>query len=98
MATMYPPQFSAQTESGAERLLFGELGRQLPAEYTVLHGVTWLSRSGGRARDGEADFLIVHPRHGVLVLEVKGGGIHREGATGQWTSRDRHGTQHLIKD
>jgi molybdopterin-guanine dinucleotide biosynthesis protein len=98
MARMFPPTIREGTESGAERALFAELARQLPNEYAVLHGVRWLSREGGRARDGEADFLVAHPRRGVLVLEVKGGGVRRDGATGRWFSRDRRGDLHPIKD
>ncbi len=98
MARMVPPQPSLLTESSAERLLFAELARQLPADYTVLHGVKWLARKGGRLRDGEADFIVAHPQHGILVLEAKGGAISRDGATGQWWSRDRDGVRHPIKD
>ncbi len=58
--------------------------------------MTWQSRSGGRARDGEADFLVAHPDLGLLVLEVKGGRIAR-GPEG-WTSTDRTGNVHGIRD
>lgn len=98
MARLYPPRPAEETTSGAERLLFAALAEQLPDEYSVLHGVRWLARAGGRARDGEADFLLAHPRHGVLVLEVKGGAIGHDGATGAWWSRDRGGATHPIKD
>lgn len=98
MARMYPATPLAHTESSAERLLFAELARQLPSDYVVLHGVTWLSRSAGRSRDGEADFVIGHPKLGLLILEVKGGAISRDNVTGQWWSRDRQGASHRIKD
>jgi hypothetical protein len=98
MARMLPPLTAAQFASAAERVLFQELERQLSDEYRVLHGVRWVSRTGGRQRDGEADFVIAHPRHGVLVLEVKGGVIACDGATGQWTSTDGKGETHEIDD
>jgi hypothetical protein len=40
-------------------------------------------RDGGPPRDGEADLVIVHAEHGVLVLEVKSGIPSRDGA-GRW--------------
>lgn len=102
MARIYPPRLpdaaSEDAVSPAERVLFEELAAQLPADYTVLHSVHWLARAGGRTRDGEADFVIAHPRWGVLILEVKGGAIRRDGATLAWSSRDRRGVEHAIKD
>lgn len=100
MARMIPahlPEDGAGV-SAAERTLFKEFARQLGAEWAVLHSVHWLARESGRSRDGEADFLLAHPRHGVLVLEVKGGAISRDGATMAWSSRDWGGEAHAIKD
>ncbi len=100
MARMIPatlPEGGAGV-SAAERVLYKEFARQLGPEWTVLHSVHWLAREGGRSRDGEADFLLAHPRHGVLVLEAKGGTIARDGATQAWTSTDLGGTAHAIKD
>src|SRR3954453_21958722 len=90
MARMYPQRLLEPPTSGAERDLFGLFESRLPASYTVFYSVSWLARRGGSgARDGEADFLIVHPDHGILVLEVKGGQIAYDGALDRWTSRDR---------
>lgn len=100
MARMYPPALAADGPpiSPAERILFKEFARQLGPEWTVLHSVHWLSRQGGRAHDGEADFVIAHPRHGVLVLEVKGGVIRRDATTLAWSSENLGGVAHPIKD
>ena len=49
-------------------------------------------------REGEADFVIAHPEKGVIVLEVKGGGVRFSADEGQWYSRDSYGTEHEIKD
>lgn len=43
---------------------------------------------------GEADFVILHPRKGLLVLEVKGGRLEME--SGNWFSRDRNNQLHDI--
>jgi hypothetical protein len=40
-------------------------------------------RDGGPPRDGEADLVIVHADHGILVLEVKSGIPSRDHA-GRW--------------
>ena len=100
MAKMIPAQLAEGGAgiSAAERVLFKEFARQLGPDWTVLHSVHWLARAGGRSRDGEADFLLVHPRHGVLVLEAKGGTIARDGVTQAWTSTDFGGVVHAIKD
>jgi hypothetical protein len=50
----------------------------------------------GRPGDGEADFVAVHPSHGIIVIEVKGGGIEVD--QGRWMSTDRNGVQHAIKN
>ena len=65
----------------------------------VLFQVGWiLRREKDRARDGETDFLICHPDHGYLCMEVKGGGIGFDAAAGEWFSIDRHRQRHGIKD
>ena len=99
MARMFPERLPLQVDSPAERKLYGLFKARLPGDYTVLHGVPWLSVSPHHgAQDGEADFVIGHPALGVLVLEVKGGAIRRDSATGEWYSRDQHGVEHEIKD
>jgi hypothetical protein len=64
-----------------------------------MHSVAWISKPGGAgARDGETDILVAHPRLGLLVIEVKGGRISLDYSTRRWTSTDRHGAQHAIKN
>lgn len=70
--------------------------RELPEGWIVIHHVSWQSKRGGRQGDGEADFLILHPQRGLLVLEVKGGGI--EVHDGRWSTMDRRGDRHEIKN
>ncbi|KQZ73912.1 nuclease [Sphingopyxis sp. Root214] len=70
--------------------------RRLPDGWVVLHHVSWQSKRGGRQGDGEADFIVLHPRKGVIVLEVKGGGIDVD--RGRWITTDRFGKRHDIKN
>ena len=82
---------------GAEARLAEALRDQLPEPFVVYHSASWLIKESGQApRDGEADFVVAHPDLGIMVIEVKGGGIRRAGGT--WESVDRNGTAHRIKD
>ncbi|RMH55618.1 MAG: NERD domain-containing protein, partial [Bacteroidetes bacterium] len=44
----------------------------------------------GDALQGEADFVILHPDYGMLVIEVKGGGVTWDRAKNRWFSEGRH--------
>lgn len=76
MARFIPDINAEQIEYDSERLVYEAL-RGLGAEYTVLHSFPWLrpnrSLKNEPLREGEADFVILHPRRGLLVIEVKGG-------------------------
>ncbi|CAN5753274.1 ATP-binding domain-containing protein [soil metagenome] len=97
MARMYPAYPLDEAISPAESRLFRALELGLSDEFTVLHSVKWLGRAGGRDHDGECDFLIAHPKYGVLILEVKGGEIRRNGSNGQWYSKNQAGEEFLIR-
>ncbi len=79
--------------SDAELTLL-EAFERLSNTFTILHGIKWFARERGTV--GEIDFLIAHPNHGVLVLEVKGGEIRIE--NGRWYSTDQNGRTNEIKD
>lgn len=90
MATIYPEhQRYHEPESEAERRMYPLLA-ELPDEFTVFCNRRWhvRSRSGRAPKPAEADFLVAHPDRGVLVLEVKGGVIHRDPSTERWYSND----------
>lgn len=83
----------------AEIVFFDALGRQLPHGWHVFYHSGWLNRDKrGELRDGEADFVVAHPTYGVLVIELKGGAIGYVGTQQQWTSTDRYGMLHNIKN
>jgi hypothetical protein len=79
----------------AERQVFDCLAT-LERSFVVFYSVAWQSRRDGRMRDGEADFVIAHPDLGVLVMEVKGGGVSFDAQTGEWTTTDRYGDTFTI--
>lgn len=99
MARCFPEPASATSESKAELELFRSLGEQLGPDFVVLHSVAWIARPGGAGpREGETDILILHPTHGVLVIEVKGGRVSLDYRDRTWRSTDRHGVEHEIKN
>ena len=102
MAAIVPKLTDAQLDalpSQGEARVYRSLRDRLPDDYTVLFQVGWiLRREGGQARDGETDFLICHPDHGYVCVEVKGGGIAFDAIAGKWFSVDRAGRQHEIND
>jgi hypothetical protein len=83
----------------AEIKVFNALAQCLGDEFTVYYSRPWLgvTPTGGE-KDGECDFLIAHRDFGILALEVKGGEISYDPRTDKWTSKDRHGFVHSIKD
>ena len=103
MPTMFPtPLPEAVTRNPgreAERDVYTALQAQLDEGHLVFYGVAWLAKSKGEgARDGEVDFVVAHPQKGILLLEVKGGEVCRDGASGRWISIDRSHHEHDIDD
>ena len=97
MARMIPEEPPDGTPGG-ERKLFERLHDGTSGDFVAFHSVAWLMPSeDGRPREGEADFVLAHPSHGVLVIEVKGGTILYDSKTARWTSTGRAG-KNRIKD
>lgn len=85
-------------KSRAERNVYDSCA-ELDPETVVLFSFPWTKlTSFGTRRDGETDFLLFHKTKGVLSIEVKGGGVVFDPATGQWTSTNRHGVENSIND
>lgn len=90
-----PESVLSDPKRNAEKKVFEALSG-LGSSFVVFYSVAWQARKDGYARDGEADFVIAHPNFGVLVLEVKGGGVSYDATTGQWTTTDRYGESFVI--
>ncbi len=93
MAQMHPRTIVYDPSGHAERQFFEALRDALPDDYHVLHSVRWVSRRRSGAHDGEADFVLVHPQRGVMVLEVKGGVVCYDAESGQWSTTPRGSEQ-----
>lgn len=88
MARMIPPSVRDFNGSPGEAAVYAAL-QLLPAQVTVLHSVRLQATPGGwqRSSELEADFVVVDPAHGCLIVEVKGGDISL--ADGVWTQVNR---------
>jgi len=102
MARIFPAELTSQVirdpKRSAEVNMFNQLRIQLGERWVVFYSVAWIGRfrSDNALHDGETDFIVAHPQHGVLLIEVKGGRIDYDGTRGQWTTTDRDGGVHRI--
>ncbi len=75
MAKIYPEIEEDYHGSYGEFQIFESL-KQLPNDWYIYHSLNWKDRSkNGRITWGEADFVIFNKNYGILVIEVKSGGI-----------------------
>lgn len=98
MATMYPPRLrEEEVKSRAEIRVFEALRDRLDGEWEVFHSASWIDRDPNTgAKDGEIDFVLCHPDHAILCLEVKGGGL--ECNRGAWWRIAPDGSREPMKD
>lgn len=92
---MIPRTLPVDVTSSAEWRLFEALRDGLDRRWTVLHSFPWLDDSGRTLREGECDFLLLHPERGLLAVEAKSGEIRYDGPSRTWM---RSGTGTVIKD
>jgi hypothetical protein len=103
MASLIPNYDPREIPTPSERVVAEALCAQLPKNVRVFHSFPWLRLErdfdkpgkGEVIREGEADFVIVDPRYGFMILEVKGGHMFYEPSTHRW---DRRGATHPVKD
>lgn len=88
MARMVPPAYPTDTVSVAERKLFAALEDALDDEFTVIHSLPWLDDTRRALQEGECDFVVMHPLHGLLVIETKSGDSTYDGPTKSWYRSD----------
>lgn len=102
MAVMIPLLSENQLKglpSRGESLFYRTCREALDDSWTVLYSVSWISRQPRQhAQDGEADFILISANEGMLVIEVKSGGIVYNASSDQWNSSDYYGHEHIIKN
>lgn len=89
----------------SEQKVARALVEQLPQDCVIYHSYPWLhsnTHSGNPPQktlyEGEIDFVILWPEHGLLVLEVKGGKIDYREEERDWYSTNQQGETNRIKD
>lgn len=93
MAKLYPAQIPCDAPLSEKKVL--ESLAYLPNAYSIFHSVNWLNlHPKAKQRVGETDLIIIHPKHGILVVEVKGGQIYAD--DGDWYSESFHGDVHKL--
>jgi hypothetical protein len=79
MAQFLPPIDPETMEFGSEADFARAMQKQLDEGYLVMHSLPWVCPArddvDAPAREGEADFLVLHRQYGLLIIEVKGGEI-----------------------
>lgn len=86
--------------SKAEQKVYKALQDQIPNDWLVIHSLEFIMATSKHNSHGdrEADFVIFSPKYGVLVVEVKGGGIEYDKKIDQWYSIDRNQKKNEIKN
>ena len=96
MAKIIPEKVMYFNASYGEKKVYDCL-KKLPDDYTVFYSVAWQQKNRIRQNVtwGESDFTILHPNKGILVIEVKSGGISYK--NGEWlqTRLDNNMTKHM---
>lgn len=93
MARIFPDVDVKDIPHSSERPVFEALRDQLDSKYTIVHSYPWLRPwRHGALSEGEADFVIVHPDRGILILEVKGGSAIRYDDR-KWYRDTKHGLE-----
>jgi hypothetical protein len=101
MPLFYPPiDFEAPVPAGeeinyAELAVLEALDKGLDDKWHVFHRVHWREVNPQGEKIGEADAVIFHPSYGILVIEIKGGGIRSK--DGEWFQTSlRTGTEYKL--
>ncbi len=94
-----PRRIRESSKHRAEVLVYDALKSQLnlsQRDWVIVHSARWMTKmhAGSAPKTGEADFLLTHPKHGVICVEVKGGKISY--SDGQWYSTNRYGERFEI--
>ena len=101
MARIFPSRFphEADPRRRSEREFYNACRKCLSDDWTVVYSQNYVGPRpsiGQLNGPGEADFVLLHKAHGVLVVEVKGGNIDIR--DGSWFSTDARGQEHKINN
>ncbi len=88
MAQMIPAHLDPSHGNAAERAVYMALQNYLDRDLVVIHSLPWLDDRRNYLQQGECDFLVLHPRAGLLIIEVKSGTPRYDGQAGEWLYED----------
>ena len=80
-----------------EREVLNQLKHQLPQDWVVVTNVTWATTgSRGYVKDGQADFVVLVPNSGMVIVEVKGSKEIWIDDDGCWYRAEKSGEKILV--
>ncbi len=97
MARMIPNTMQDDNESFGEKQVFEALKTKLGPDYVVFHSVRWNEVEAKKVVWGESDFTVFHPKKGIIVIEVKSGGIECDNNTWTYIRTDNY-ERHPMKN
>ncbi len=102
MAHIYPTQMTdhfSGAHAAGEKRVYTKLAEELGDDWCVFHDLKWDDPDLGNDHPvGQADFVIVHPERGFLVLEVKGGRCAYRAEDRIWETTSGENIRAEIKD
>ena len=106
MAKIFPKEIPLDVKNDpkrrAERILFDGFKELLNDEIIIYYSKNWRNFQIDKYNrnsifiNGEADFIIIWPTYGILIIECKGGGI--EINNGDFFTTDRNSQKIKIKN
>ena len=104
MARLIPKISIDEIPLKPERDVAKVLIEELPQDCIVYHSYSWLSADHNKREkkdplhEGEADFVVIHPEYGFLVIEVKGGHVEFDSENHLWFRINSQGQKKQITD
>lgn len=74
MALMYPPTPKEYKENSLEGIMFDAF-KKMSDEYMVFHSMTITTTEGEIIEQSETDFVVFHPKKGIICVEAKAGQV-----------------------
>lgn len=87
MPHLFPKTFPREYKSSGERKVFEYFKKNAPDDWYILHSFRIPEHKV--VVFGEADFVVIAPKIGIVILEVKSGGVGFDGTN--WEFRNRNG-------
>lgn len=74
MALMYPPTPKEYKENSLEGIMFDAF-KKMSDDYMVFHSMTITTTDGDVIEQSETDFVVFHPKKGIICVEAKAGQV-----------------------